>query len=102
MRILIINDSCKEVGGAETYIFGIMKLLREQGHEVFLFSYSEEKIEKENALILRHGEKKPKFLINKFGFSRRVYRKLKNYIEFVNPDLIHMHNNYIYSNSVLQ
>ncbi|MBS3155617.1 glycosyltransferase family 4 protein [Candidatus Woesearchaeota archaeon] len=101
MRILIINDSCREVGGAETYIFGIMKLLREQGDEVFLFSYDTEKREEDYSLIIKHKEKKARFLVNKFGFSMRVYNELKDYIKNVNPDVIHLHNNYIYSNSVL-
>ncbi len=101
MKILIINDSCKEVGGTETYVFGIIKLLREQGKEVFLFSYDDERREDEYSLILNHRAKKSRFLINKFGFSRRVYKELKNYINKINPDIIHVHNNYIYSNSVL-
>ena len=101
MRILIINDSCREVGGAETYIFGIIKLLREQGNEVFLFSYDTEKKEEDYSLIIKHKEKKARFLVNKFGFSRRVYSELKEYIKNINPDVIHLHNNYIYSNSVL-
>ena len=101
MRILIINDTCKEVGGAETYIFGIIKLLREQGDEVYLFSYNDERKEDECSLVMKHPKKKARFFMNKFGFSRRVYKELTNYIKRINPDLIHVHNNYVYSNSVL-
>src|SRR3989338_1197729 len=101
MKILVINDSCKEVGGAETYIFGIIKLLRGEGHEVYLFSYDSESRKDEHSLILKHTKKISKFLFHRFIFNPRVYRELRQYIKEINPDIIHMHNNYAYSLSVL-
>ncbi len=101
MKILVINDSCKEVGGAETYIFGIIKLLRKEGHEVCLFSYDYENRKDENSLVIKHTKKKSKFLFHRFIFNSKVYSGLKQYIKEIRPDVIHMHNNYAYSNSVL-
>lgn len=101
MKILVINDSCKEIGGAETYIFGIIKLLRNEGHEVYLFSYDYESRKDDVSLIVKHSKKKPKFLVHRFIFNPKVYRELKKYIQEIRPDIIHMHNNYAYSNSVL-
>ena len=101
MKILIINDSCKEVGGAETYIFGIVKLLRNEGHNIYLFSYDSESKKDEHSWIIKHTKKKSRFLFNRFIFNPRVYSELKQYIKEINPDIIHLHNNYAYSNSVL-
>lgn len=101
MRILVINDSCKEGGGAETYIFGIIKLLRNEGHEAYLFSYGSESKKDEHSLVIKHSMKKSKFLFHRFIFNFKVYRELKKYVQEIKPDIIHMHNNYAYSNSVL-
>src|SRR3989344_384575 len=101
MKILVINDSCKEVGGAETYIFGIVKLLRSEGHDIYLFSYDIENRKDEHSLILKHTKKRFKFLFHRFIFNPMVYREFKQYIKEINPDIIHMHNNYAYSVSVL-
>ncbi|MBI2107392.1 glycosyltransferase family 4 protein [Candidatus Woesearchaeota archaeon] len=101
MKILVINDSCKEIGGAETYIFGIVKLLRNEGHDLYLFSYDSESRKDEHSLILKHTKKRSKFLFHRFIFNPIVYRELKQYVKEINPDIIHMHNNYAYSVSVL-
>lgn len=101
MKILVINDSCREVGGAETYIFGIIKLLRKENHDVYLFSYDSENRKDEHSLILKHTKKRSKLLFHRFIFNPRVYRELKQYIKEINPDIVHLHNNYTYSNSVL-
>jgi glycosyltransferase involved in cell wall biosynthesis len=100
MKILILNDSCKEVGGAETYIFAISKLLG-KNHDVFLYSFGDEEEDKEKRRIIKHSKGIVRYF-NKFIFNFEVYRELRKYIQKIKPDVVFMHNNYIYSNSVLQ
>jgi len=99
MKILLINDNSTHVGGAEVSVFGTHKLLVQAGHEVYFFGFGEGQIE--NSLILLHNKTKFFRAFGKFFFSLRVYRKLKKYILRINPDVIHLHNNYLYSLSVL-
>ena len=99
MKILLINDSCKEVGGAETYIFAISKLLK-KNHEVFLYSFADTEENENNRRIIPHSKGLTQ-QFNRFFFNFQAYSQLRKYIQKVKPDIVFMHNNYVYSNSVL-
>lgn len=90
MKILMINDHQKS-GGSEVYLQDITDLLRKQGHEVFHF-FAEKKSDSQNKI---------KHYINYQLFDYKLYKKLKNYIRKINPDIIHIHNNYFHTNSIL-
>lgn len=94
MKILQINDKGVEGGGAETNVFGILKFIKDS----YLFAFGPETKKTDNIYIYKH----PKYnLLQRFFFSFKIYKALKNYIKEINPDLIHLHNNYQYSNTVL-
>src|SRR3989344_1460505 len=94
MKILQINDKGLEGGGAETNVFGILKNIKDS----YLFAFGPKYKKERNILIYPHPKNN---LIQRFLFSFKIYKALKNYIKEINPDIIHLHNNYQYSNTVL-
>lgn len=100
MRILFINDAYEEVGGAETYVLAIRKYIENEGHELFYFAYGAEKRER-NVLVVAKPQTFLKRSFTRFLFNYRFYRELKRYILEVKPDVIHVHNNYFSSLSIL-
>lgn len=97
MRILFVHDNPTHQGGAETYMFSLMELLKERGHQTFLFSFKEDEDlkteETEDSFI--YGEKRRGWLsrhISYYYFDLGVYRALKSYIREVKPDVIHLQN----------
>ena len=71
MKVLLINNFFYKKGGSETVFFNTADVLREAGHEVFFFSYDDEK----NIHTRDH-----EFFIPQGG----TLQKLRNY--FSNPD----------------
>jgi len=78
MKILLINDYESGVGGAESYLNLLSKLLKKNGYEVIIFGSS----------------KKPKSIISFFTrwFSFYYYFAALNKIREFKPDVVHVHN----------
>jgi glycosyltransferase involved in cell wall biosynthesis len=91
MKILMINDYV-EYGGAEVYIKDLTQQLRKRTHKVFHF-FIDEKINKNNNKLI--------YYLNHNYFSFKLYKKLREYIQKIKPDIIHLHNNHLYTNSIL-
>jgi len=101
MKILQINDDYERVGGAETYFFNLVDLLKKSGHQVFVFAIRGKPMKTKDTLVV--GEAKS-FLGHYFSskiFNFKVYSKLKKFIDKTKPDMIHIHNNYLAPFSVL-
>jgi len=101
MKILQINDDYERVGGAETYFFNLINLLKKKGHQVFVFAIRGQPTKSKDTLVV--GEAKS-FLGHYFSskiFNFKVYFKLKKLIAKTRPDIIHLHNNYLAPFSVL-
>jgi glycosyltransferase involved in cell wall biosynthesis len=107
MRVLHVNDTGAHVGGAETNLFSIMRLFQGKGHDQFLCAFGGGGKSNEKIFVLDDAARKrrPKF----FGlvepslyFNRRVYDALIGHIKKINPDVVHLHNNFLYTNSVLK
>jgi len=100
MKILIINDSYEEGGGVATYIHATLPYLKKE-HEVYLFGFSDNPIKEKNKFLIKNprGFKR---ILNRFFFNFNAYYSLKDYIKEINPDIIHIHNNYFCSNSILK
>lgn len=96
MKVLLMNDACNEVGGAETYIFAISKFLAKK-HDVYLFSYGNEDISEEKKVIIKHSHINLKRNFDKFVFNFKVYKELRKYIRRIKPDVVFIHNNYVYA-----
>ena len=112
MRILHVNDVGFHVGGAETNLFSIMRLFQDKCHEQFLFALRGGNDDIRDDVFILPEEKDSESSILKtltynlfdpgLYFNKRVYRILSQYIEKINPDVIHLHNNFLYTNPVLQ
>lgn len=101
MKILQINDDYERLGGAETYFFNLINLLKKKGHQVFIFAIRGKPMKTKDTLVV--GEAKS-FLGHYFSskiFNFKVYFKLKKLIAKTRPDIIHLHNNYLTPFSVL-
>jgi glycosyltransferase involved in cell wall biosynthesis len=104
MRILFVNDSGVHVGGAETYLLALSKLLKKEGHEVFLFSISGERGLKTKSEFVFHDVKKGRVVhhIEHYYFKHDLFTSLEKYIIEVGPDVIHLQNTHKYTNTVLK
>jgi glycosyltransferase involved in cell wall biosynthesis len=91
MRILMVNDR-RMGGGAEVYVEEVGAELTNKGHEVIFF-FIEECLPPAPGTLSY-------YLAHNF-FSRKVHSQLKETIDRLKPDVIHLHNNYLYPNSVL-
>ncbi len=109
MRVLHINDSGVPVGGAETNLFSLMRLFREKGHEQFMFALRGSQAQNDDIRVFQGGGKAS--LLKKLSHNlidpdlygnRGVSAALEEYIREVSPDVIHLHNNFLYTNAILQ
>ena len=106
MRILHVNDVGFHVGGAETNLFSIMRLFQDESHEQFLFAFKGDTRKSENTKVFECRPSKPKIpslglFEPRLYFNRRIYNALGKHIRDINPDVIHLHNNLVHTNSVL-
>ena len=102
MKIIIIHYRFYESGGPETYLFNVIKMLSEKGHEIIPFSvdYPENKYSKYSKYFLKPIIKsfhyndnqnnisfinKLRIVRNSF-FNKKAYNSLQNLIDNVNPD----------------
>ena len=77
MKILQINKYSYLKGGSERHFLSLVNLLKEKGHEVFVFSMSE-----------------PKKLQRHLYWSFSANRTLEEIIKKFKPDVAHLHNIY--------
>ena len=93
MRILLINDWYNIVGGAEISFHQNVKLLKEKGHEVFVFAFGDRNITRRDLVVCKQNYKNNLYnLFNRY-FNPFIYFRLKRYIWRIRPDLIHIHKN---------
>lgn len=100
MRVLQVNQTYERYSGAETCLYDTINILKKD-HEVYLFAVGKEEIKEEKKRVVKESN----FLVNywrKFFFSRKINKALKDYIKEVKPDVIHLHNHYKYSTSILK
>jgi glycosyltransferase involved in cell wall biosynthesis len=103
MRILFCNKYNFSFSGTEVYLFEVMKLLRERGHEVALFSMADSRGEatpydqhfvsaidfKQNAGVWQKGKRAAHAL-----YSIEARRKIRAMIRDFRPDVAHVRNIY--------
>ena len=103
MRILFCNKYNYPFSGTEVYLFELMKLLREQGHEVALFSMADPRGDptpydgyfvphidfKENANLLQKLRRAGRAI-----YSQDARKRLRAMIHRFRPDVAHIRNIY--------
>lgn len=103
LKVLLINDNFNELGGAERIFHLTCRILKEKKNKTFQFSFSYDFGEKNKNIYIYHDKKRSNF-VGKFLRSYLhplVFFKLLNYIHSVQPDIIHLHKNFKYGNTVL-
>ncbi|MEL6842965.1 MAG: glycosyltransferase family 4 protein, partial [Bacteroidota bacterium] len=94
MRILLYNDLSGPWGGVESHIQILLSELRRAGHEVKLFAFAER-------LPSRRGlAGKLRFLQRSQSYDPRLASVLRSRLHDFQPDLIHCHNNRLFTNTV--
>ncbi len=105
MRIAVFHDDCGDPGGANTYQQRLSVLLRERGHEIFLFTYrgGQDAVSDPHVTIFEPegrrtvGGRLSQHLLP----NRSVYRAIRGWLNEVQPDILHIHTNYAFMSSVL-
>ena len=83
MKILFCHNFYQQAGGEDVAVANEMAMLKQHGHEVKLFSVSNNSIK-----TLWH-----KLLVSfHLTYSNKYKTKLKNVIADFNPDIVHVHN----------
>lgn len=103
MKILMINDSYSNIGGVNNYIENLTILLKKEGHDVFWFSLSENiELDKENIKVIKYDhQNRFQWFISENLIDRKIYLELRRYILSIKPDIIHFHNIYKASKTIL-
>jgi len=101
VKILQINDDYQRLGGAETYFFNLIDLLKKNGHRVFVFAIRGKSMETKDTLVVGGGKGFLRHYFSSKIFNFKVYFKLKKFIARAQPDIIHLHNNYLAPFSIL-
>lgn len=101
MKILVINDTDELIGGAAVIANTQIYLLREAGYEVFSFCFGKDFWQDDHNLRLPITNQWWLRKILKLTFHPVVYRRLRSFIRIIHPDVIVIHNNAIYTLSVL-
>lgn len=98
MRILEINDFISKTGGAETIFKKTIKLLKEEGHDVFSLSFDNFHNKNHFSIPLASDsssklyEKRFSEKFNALLFNPFIYLKIRKIIKIIRPDVIHLHN----------
>lgn len=101
MKILIVNKFLYPHGGSETYALKIGKFLKEKGHEVEYFGMEDRRNIVGNSRgaytsnMDFHTGKWVKFLYPfKIIYSVEARKKIREVLESLNPDVVHLNNFY--------
>lgn len=103
MRILMINDSYLGIGGEKTYIKNLIASLRLGGHEVYFLAITDEPefLNKYNRIINYKFKNKLQWFIAENIININLYLKIRKHIKSIKPDIIHFHNIYKSTKTIL-
>lgn len=120
MKILMINDNDPDavVGGSEHYIADLTRALETHGHEIHWFvlapqnpSAGTSKHHTTRSTAIRPGPGKRVFrpgpakrwvsIFRRVAFYPALHRELADCLSRVEPDVVHLHNNYRYPFTIL-
>lgn len=110
MRILVIHSNYGRFGGGEVFVQSFIDLLQKNGHDVFLFAFTNgPEISTATELVLKDpfyekNQNPAVFFLRyvlRFFFDPHVAFRLRDWIGKIRPDIIHLHANDRYGNSVL-
>ena len=109
MKILMVNDNDPHevVGGSERYVLDVTGELEAAGHRVSWFTLSAAGRGHQPETVARRRvfaidrDSGFKWLLRHALFYPALWRALKDFLSAVEPDVVHLHNNYRYPLTVL-
>ncbi|MEW6095986.1 MAG: glycosyltransferase family 4 protein [bacterium] len=102
MKVLVIHDNCSSGGGTNIYRKKISKLLEKEGVKIFIFTYSAEDENKEICYSYRYSPGIKFIRYIKYNYINiPLFIALRRWIKKIKPDIIHIHHNYIFPNTIL-
>jgi glycosyltransferase involved in cell wall biosynthesis len=103
MKVLLYNDTYKHVGGAETYCLELLAKLPQFGHEVAWLSHGTDYAIADHHYVLPHfNHGKFHYFKSKYFFNPKAYEAVKQQLQNIQPDVVHLHHNRFYTFSVLK
>ncbi|NWF52536.1 MAG: glycosyltransferase family 4 protein [Nitrospirae bacterium] len=102
MKILFFHDDCKTMGGANTYRKELCRILESLGHELYLYTLEPDLNDTKSYFSYKF--KKGNRIIDHFKycyFNPSLYLEFKKVLKKIRPDIIHIHINHVFPNSVL-
>lgn len=102
-KILVIHDDAVSPGGANFYRQELTALLRSQGHDVHLFTFRADPDDDPQRTHCYRYTSGIKFIrhIGKSYFNPPLFFFLRKVIRKLGPHFIHIHHNYLFTNTVL-
>ncbi len=102
MKILFFHDDCQIMGGANTYRRELSRTLKSLGHELYLFTLEPNRDEAEQCFsyTFRKGNRVVDHFKHRY-FNPSFFLAFKRVVKKINPDIIHIHTNLAFTNSVL-
>jgi len=102
MKILLITDTHQQIGGAEKHFYELKKELKKQKLSVYSLTFGSKNKEGKDFKIIK--ETKSLFVRHfyRLFFNSAKYNEIKDYIDKINPDVIHLHNINKYTISLLK
>jgi glycosyltransferase involved in cell wall biosynthesis len=102
MKILFFHDDCQTMGGANTYRRELSRALKSLGHELYLFTLepNHDKVEQCFYYTFRKGNVVVDHFKHRY-FNPSLFIAFKRVLKEVGPDIIHIHTNIVFPNSVL-
>lgn len=96
MKIVLVNNFSKIIGGAEKHLIDLKHLLEANGNEVYVFSTSNstETLEILPKLIDYKNISKVAYFCNliNFFYNREAKKKFSRFITNTKPDIVHFHD----------
>jgi glycosyltransferase involved in cell wall biosynthesis len=100
MKILVIHDLCNIGGGTNIYRKTLSKLLEKEGVKTFTFTFADENEDNCYCYSFSKGIKFIRYIKYNY-FNLPLFMALRNWIRKITPDIIHIHHNYIFTNTIL-
>src|SRR6478735_12396186 len=94
MKILLYNDYKSIIGGVETYLDSLQKKFSENGIDYLFVSFADK--------VSTGKINKVKFLYNAYFTNSTIQQKFNGIIEEYKPDVIHIHNNYLFTKAIIK
>ena len=96
MKILMIHDTLDSEGGAEVLYKDYLNQLNKLKHDAYSFSFTRQCGQGLPNFKLPESKIFLKRALEKIFFNLKAYTTIKSLVRQTNPDIIHIHHNFLY------